>query len=431
MFEILIIFLLLMANGVFAMAEIALVSVRKARLQTLANQGSARAKAALALAQEPTRFLSTVQIGITLIGILAGAFGGARLSGKLAVWLTEQAPSFAAYADVVAITLVVGALTFFSLIIGELVPKRIGLNNPEGKAMLLAGPMNALSCLTMPFVWLLTISTNGVLKLFGLGAHQDTPPSEEEISHLIQQGTTAGVFHQAERAMVEGVFRLDKRSVTEIMTRRSKIVWLNVNDTDETNWRKIVASGHSLFPVYEGSLDHVLGLVAVKALWANAAIGLGNRLRDHVTQPLYVPQTVTAVQLLETFKKSGKHLALVTDEFGSIQGIVTLIDVMEAIVGDLPEPGDMHAPSAVQREDGSWLVDGAMGVEEFKQSVGLPALPLPGEETGEFRTLGGFLLARFGHVPVASEKLQCNGWSYEVVDMDRHRVDKVLVTRLG
>ncbi|CAM3123200.1 hemolysin family protein [Rariglobus hedericola] len=426
--EILIIFGLLLLNGVFAMAEIAVVSSRKARLKKMADEGSIRAKAALALAEEPTRFLSTVQIGITLVGILAGAFGGVRLSGKLAVWLAGEIPALSAYAEGIAITVVVGAITYLSLIIGELVPKRIGLNNPEGKAMLVAAPMNALSRLALPFVWLLTHSTNGVLKLFGLGQEKDAPPSEEEITHLIEQGTTAGVFHQAEQAMVEGVLRLDEKPVTEIMTRRTKIVWLDVDDADEVNWRKIVASGHSLFPVYEGTRDHVLGMVAVKALWANSAIGLKNRLRDHLTQPLYVPQTINAVQLLESYKKSGKHLALVTDEFGSIQGVVTLIDVMEAIVGDLPEPGDRRTPGAVQRDDGSWLVDGAMDVDEFKRLFSFGALP--GEEDDDYETVGGFVLDRLGHIPVESESISWGGWKFEVVDMDRHRVDKLLLAKL-
>jgi putative hemolysin len=228
--------------------------------------------------------------------------------------------------------------------------------------------------------------------------------------------------------MVEGVLRLDEKPVTELMTRRTKIVWLDADDTDEINWRKIVASGHSLFPVYEGTRDHVLGMVSVKALWANSAIGLNNRLRDHLTQPLYVPQTVNAVQLLETFKKSGKHLALVADEFGSIQGIVTLIDVMEAIVGDLPEPGDRKAPQAVQRDDGSWLVDGGMDLDDFKRTFSLGSLP--GEEDEDFHTVGGFVVARLGHIPVAGEWTEWGGWRFEVADMDRHRVDKILLGKI-
>jgi putative hemolysin len=424
--EILIIFVLLLANGVFAMAEIAVVSSRKARLKALAAEGSPNAQAALALAQEPTRFLSTVQIGITLVGIMAGAFGGATLSEKLALWLA-QFPAFESYSKALAMLIVVGSITYFSLIIGELAPKRIALTNPERRAMLLAKPMAFLSKLASPIVWFLTFSTNLILKAFGLGKDVESPPSEEEISHMIEQGTTAGVFHKAERAMVEGVLHLDQLPVTEIMTRRTKIVWLNVTDTDEVNWRKIVASGHSHFPVYEGTRDHVIGMVSVKSLWANAAADVANELRNHLMKPLFVPSSITAVQLLESFKKSGKHLALVTDEFGSIQGLVSLIDVMEAIVGDLPQPGDRRMPDAVQREDGSWLVDGAMLIEDLKRRFVMG--PLPREDSETFETLGGFMVDRFGHIPVVGENFVWNGWRFEIVDMDRHRVDKIMISK--
>jgi putative hemolysin len=422
--EIFIIFLLLLANGLFAMAEIAVVSSRKGRLKKLADEGSAKAKAALALALEPTRFLSTVQIGITLVGILAGAYGGATYADKVAA-MVARLPALEPYSHAIGLFLVVGAITYFTLVFGELVPKRAALNNPERKAMLVAGPMNAVSRLASPFVWLLTFSTNLVLKVLGLNREPEVPPSEEEVSHLIEQGTTAGVFHKSERAMVEGVLRLDERPVTDIMTRRNRVVWLNIADPDEVNWRKIVASGHSHFPVYEGTRDNVLGLVAVKALWANAAIGLESRLRNHLTPPLFVPETINAVQLLETFKKSGKHLALVTDEFGGIQGLVSLIDVMEAIVGDLPEPGDRRGPDAAQREDGSWLVDGAMAVADLQRRFILGPLPRENEEA--YATLGGFVLDRLGHIPRPGEAFAWGGWRFEVMDMDRNRVDKVLV----
>lgn len=424
--EIAVIFLLLLANGVFAMAEIAVVSARKARLKELADDGSAKARAALVLAENPDRFLSTVQIGITLVGVLAGAFGGATLSGKLAV-VVAQIPGLAPYSSPIAIFVVVGAITYFSLIIGELVPKRVALSNPEGRAMLVAKSMIGLSRLAAPCVWLLTVSTNVVLKAFGLGKEVAAPPSEAEIAHLIEQGTTAGVFHKAEQAMVEGVLRLDERPVTSIMTRRTRIVWLNVADSEEINWRKIVTSGHSHFPVYEGTRDNVIGIVSVKALWANAAIGLPNSIRNHLVAPLLVPSTISAVQLLETFKHSGKHLALVTDEFGSIQGLVTLIDVMESIVGDMPETGDRHSPDAVQRDDGSWLVDGMMHVKELRRRFSLP--PLPGEEDEDFETLAGFVVDSLGRIPKTGEHFTAGGWRFEVVDLDRHRVDKVLLRR--
>lgn len=424
--EVVIVFCLLLANGVFAMAEISLVSSRKGRLKKFAAEGSLAAAKALALAEEPNRFLSTVQIGITLVGVLAGAFGGATISEKLAPKIAEVS-FLAPYAEYISIALVVGAITYASLIIGELVPKRIGLNNPEKKAMLMAGPMTALSRLAAPVVWFLTTSTDFVLRLLGLGKEKEAPPSEEEVSHLIEQGAAAGVFHQGERAMVEGVLRLDETPITEIMTRRAKIVFLNVADPDETNWRKIVASGHSQFPVYEGSRDHVLGMVSVKSLWANSAAGVPTQLRDHLIKPLFVPRSVTVVQLLESFKKTGKHIALVTDEYGSIQGITSLIDVMEAIVGDLPEPGDRRLPSATQREDGTWLIDGAMDIEEVRTRF--PLLALPERVEGGFETLGGFVLHRFGHIPAVGEATLWHGWRLEVVDMDRHRVDKVLLSK--
>lgn len=425
--EIVIIFCLLLVNGVFAMAEIAVVSSRKGRLKKLAADGVPAAARALALAEEPSRFLSTVQIGITLVGILAGAFGGATIAETVAAGIA-RVPALAPYSQGIALVLVVGAITYASLIIGELVPKRIGLNNPEKKAMWLAGPMAALSRLAAPFVWFLTASTELVLKVLGLGREKEAPPSDEEVTHLIEQGAAAGVFHKSERQMVEGVLRLDERPVTEIMTRRSQIVFLNVAEPDEVNWPKIVASGHSHFPVYEGTRDRVLGMVSVKALWANAAFGVPSRIRDQLTKPLFVPRTITIVQLLESFKKTGKHLALVTDEFGSVEGIVSLIDVMEAIVGDLPQPGDLRAPAAVQREDGTWLVDGTMDIRDLKLRFHLAVLP--GEAEGGFETLGGFVLHRFGHIPGVGERFEWDGWRFEVVDMDRNRVDKVLMVAL-
>lgn len=428
LFEISVILLLLLANGVFALAEIAVVSSRKARLRVLADGGSAAAATALRLAQEPTRFLSTVQIGITLVGILAGAFGGATIAAKLAARF-DQWPLVAPYGEVLALLLVVGAITYLSLVIGELVPKRIALANPEARAMLVARPMAQVSRLAAPAVWFLTASTDFILKLAGLGQEKEAPPSEEEISHLIEQGATAGVFHRAEPAMVEGVLGLDELPVTDIMTRRTHIVWLNIADPDEVNWRKIVASGHSKFPVYEGTRDHVIGMVSVKALWANAAMGVAGELRNHLTKPLIVPAAITALQLLENFKKSGRHLALVSDEFGSIQGIVSLIDVMEAIVGDLPERGRRAAPSATRRDDGSWLVDGAMDLAELERRVGFRAPPRdPGLD---YETLGGLVVARLGHIPAAGEHLAWAGWRLEVMDMDRQRVDKVLLIPPG
>ena len=426
--EIVVIFFLLVVNGVFAMAEIAVVSARKSRLRTLAAAGSTPARAALALAEKPEDFLSTVQIGITLVGIFAGALGGATLTGQLAGVLNGIA-WLAPFSQPVAFVIVVALITFFSLVIGELVPKRIALSDPESRAMAVAAPMGSLARLAAPLVRLLTLSSDGILAVLGFRRQAEAPPSEEEISNLIEQGTTAGVFHKSERQMVEGVLRLDESPVTGIMTRRTQIVWLNVADPDEVNWRKIVASGHSHFPVFEGSRDHVIGMVTVKALWANAAFGLPTDLRTHLVKPLVVPQTITATQLLEHFRKSGKHHALVADEFGTVQGMVTLIDVMEAIVGDLPDARRRGEAAAVQREDGSWLVDGSLELADLRQRFSLERLP--GEEDADFSTLGGFMVDRFGHIPHAGEYFDWAGWRFEVMDMDRHRVDKVLIRRAG
>ena len=263
--------------------------------------------------------------------------------------------------------------------------------------------------------------------MFGLGKELEAPPSEEEVANLIEQGTSAGVFHKAERAMVEGVLRLDERPVTELMTRRTKIVWLSIADADELNWSKIVESGHSHFPVYEGTRDNVIGMVSVKSLWAKAAAGAPIRMRDQLVPPLFVPSSINAAQLLESFKQSGIHLALVSDEYGTVQGLVSLIDVMEAIVGDLPEPGDLRPPAAVEREDGTWLIDGDMRIDDLRNRFAMA--PLPGEEDEDFETLGGFIVDRFGYIPKAGEHFAWNEWRFEVVDMDRHRVDKVLLGR--
>ena len=424
--ELVIILLLLLGNGVFAMSEIAMVSARKAKLKQLADDGDAQAARALAIANEPTRFLSTVQVGITLIGTLAGAFGGARLADDLVAYF-ETVAVLAPYANALGFGIVVVTITLASVIIGELVPKRLGLTNPERIAMAVAGPMSVVSRIAYPVVHLLTVSTEGILKLFGVRPTKDTPVSEEEVNILIEQGMQAGVFNRAEKEMVAGVLELDQMSVTALMTPRPKMVFINLEDPEETNWRKIVASGHSHFPVYQGNRDHVLGMVAVKAIWANSAFGLSTNLRNLLTPPVVVPETMMAIQLLEQFKRTGKHIALVADEFGSIQGLVTINDFFEAIVGALPESGQRAAPEAKRREDGSWLIDATLPTDELKTLLALNELPH--EEQTDFQTLGGFVMTHFGRIPAAGDYFEHGGWRFEVVDMDRHRIDKMLVSR--
>jgi putative hemolysin len=426
--ELLILFLLLMANGLFAMAEIAVVSARKAYLKQLADKGNERAKATLAIAREPGRFLSTVQVGITLIGVLAGAFGGTTIAAMLTVFL-GQFSFLAPHAHAVALGIVVAGITLCSVVIGELIPKRLGLANPERIALFLGPTINNLARVVSPAVSLLTWLTDGIMKLFGLRTQTtEKPVSDEEVNILIEQGMHAGVFNKTEKDMVAGVLELDQLPVTALMTPRPKIVFLNLDDPEEANWRRIVASGHSYFPVYQGNRDQVIGLVSVKALWAHSAIGLSTSLKNLMVPALIVPETMTAIQLLETFKKSSRHIALISDEFGAIQGLTTLIDVLEAIVGDMPAQGRRETPGAKQREDGSWLIDATLAIADVKSMFKLDTLPH--EDDADFQTLGGFVMTHFGRIPSAGDYFDHAGWRFEVVDMDRHRVDKVLVAKV-
>ena len=425
--ELLILFLLLLANGVFAMAEIAVVSVRKAWLKQLADKGNARAIEALAIARSPGRFLSAVQVGITLIGVLAGAFGGTTIAEFLKTFL-EQFSFLAPRAHAVSLGIVVAGITLSSVVIGELIPKRLGLANPERIALYLAPAINNLARVVSPMVSLLTWLTDGTMKLFGLKTDSmEKPVSDEEVNIMIEQGLNAGVFNKTEKEMVAGVLELDQLPVTALMTPRPKIVFLNIDDPEEANWRKIVASGHSYFPVFQGNRDQVIGFVSVKSLWAHSAIGVTTSLKNLMVPALIVPETMTAIQLLETFKKSSRHIALISDEFGAIQGLTTLIDVLEAIVGDMPAQGRRDAPGAKQREDGSWLIDATLAIVEVKRMFSLDTLPH--EESADFQTLGGFVMTQFGRIPAAGDYFDHACWRFEVVDMDRHRVDKVLVAK--
>ena len=422
--EIAIIFLLLIANGVFAMAEIAVVSSKKARLRRLADQGSGQARIALELAESPNRFLSTVQIGITLVGIFAGAFGGATLAAKLTGPIA-QIEIFAPYADKIAFGLVVAVITYFSLVIGELVPKRFGLSNPEGIAMMVARPMNWLSKFAGPVVSFLSISTEALLRVLGFKPEKEVTVSEEEVRVMMQEGVRAGAFNKVESQIVHSALELDQLPVREIMTPRPKVIWLNQDDLHDQVWHKIVVSNHSHFPVYQGNRDQTVGTVSVKAIYANLAAGVGVKLKDLMVAPLIVPESQTVLQLVETFKQTGKHIALATDEFGSIVGLVTLNDVMEAVVGEFPSQGERAKPEAKKREDGSWLIDAMLDLEAVERA--LPGFKFGGAAYSEYQTLAGFVVKSLGHVPKEGETFEAQGYLFEVLDMDRHRVDKVLV----
>jgi putative hemolysin len=426
--EVLIILLLIVANGVFAMSEIAVVSARKARLEQLANEGDPRARAALELANAPSRFLSTVQVGITLIGILAGAFGGVTIARKLAEGLGTL-PGLAPYSQVLGIAIVVVALTYLSLIVGELVPKRLALNDPERVASLVAGPMRTLSVMASPIVRLLSASTDAALRVLRARPSAGPPVTEEEIEVLIAQGTEAGVFLEAEEDIVKSVFRLSDRKVSSLMTPRPDIVWLDVGDPPEAVRRKIVESAHSRFPVGQGGLDNVVGVVRAKDLLARCLAGQPVDVKASLQHPLFVHESLSAFQLLEVLKTSRAHIALVVDEFGGIQGMVTLKDISEAILGDVPSVEEMREPEVLRREDGSWLMDGALPMDEFQEVVRCGKLP--DEEKGYYQTLGGFVMTHLGRIPSAGDRFDWDALRFEVMDMDGRRVDKVLVTPLA
>lgn len=425
--ELLVILLLLVVNGLFAMTEMAVVSARKGHLRRLADQGDPKARAALDLAESPNRFLSTVQIGITLVGVLAGAFGGATVAGEITAIL-EPIAFLGPYAEAIGVGIVVAAITYLSLVIGELVPKRMALANPERIACVMAGPMNWLAVVASPVVRLLGFSTDMVLRLFGWRAPHGPRVSDEEVRMLMQEGLEAGVFHKAEPKMVEGVLALDHLAVRDLLTPRAKIIWINVDDPHESIWHKIVVSGHSAFPVYEGNRDNVVGVVTVKGIYANLAAGTTAKVRDLMTPPLTVPASQTAITLLETFKQARKHLALVIDEYGGVAGLVTLHDVMEAVIGDFPSPEQRSKPTAKRRDDGSWLVDAELEADEFERLV--PGFSLDPQPQRDYTTVGGYVIKRLGHIPREGESFETQGFRVEVLDMDRHRVDKILVEPL-
>ena len=408
------------------MAEIAVVASRKARLKNMSDEGHPGARLALALADSPGKFLSTVQVGITFVGVLASALGGANIAEKLASAIATV-PGLAGYADYLALTAVVAAITYLSVTIGELVPKRIALNNPERIAAALARPMNGLAKALSPLVNFLSLSSDSLMAALGIRKPKEAVVSEEEVRVLIDEGLSAGIFKKAEKEMVEGVFELDEQTAGDLMTPRARMIWLSLDDTDEENWRRIAGSGHSHFPVYQETRDNVVGMVSVKSLWANLSLAGRAELRALVTPPLYVPTAMPAGKLIEEFKKSGKHIALVVDEFGGLQGLVTLNDVMMAIVGNLPEREQRHDPKALRRQDGTWIIDAMLDIDESKKSLEIDD-DLPSEDANRFSTLGGFILHQLGHIPREGEKFQWDRFEFEVIDMDRQRIDKVLVT---
>ncbi|KZE28866.1 putative hemolysin [Crenobacter luteus] len=427
--DVLILLFLILLNGVFAMSELAIVSARKVRLQQWAEDGHRGAQTALSLSDQPTRFLSTIQIGITSIGILSGVFGEQAIASKLAAWLL-QFPLFAPYAQPVSLAVMVVTITFFSLIFGELVPKRLAMHNPELIASVMARPMQWLSRLTAPLVKVLSVSTDTVLRLIGARRGKEPSITEEEIQVLMEQGADEGVFERAEQELVANIFRLDTRKIGSIMTPRKDIVPLDIEDALEVNLAKLQENAFSRFPVVKGGLDQILGLIHAKDLLNQVLNGQPVDLTALLKPALYVPTTISPMQLMEQFKITRNHIALVVDEYGELEGLVTMNDVLETIVGDLPTEALNDDDEAVEREDGSWLIDGMMSLDKFRDLFDIED-SLPGEDSGNIHTLGGFVMFQLGRIPAVADRFEWDDIAFEVMDMDKTRVDKVMVKRLA
>jgi putative hemolysin len=419
---------LIVLNGVFAMSEIAVVSSRKARLQKLANDNSPGAESALELYNEPSTFLSTIQVGITSVGILSGAIGETALADPLTLWLSGWGLN-QEYARGTAMTVVVAGLTYFSVVIGELVPKQLGLLAPEKIASLIAPPMKMLSRAARPLVWLLSASSSGLLKIMGATRHESAPVTNEEIKVMMELGAETGVFHESEQAIVSNVLRLDEQRIGEIMTHRNDIYVLDLDQSDADIRNRIAESTYTRIVVCRDSLDHIVGILRTADILKDALAGNPLAIEQALRPPLYVPEGVSTTHLLENFRKARQQCALIVDEYGELQGLVTLTDVLTSIVGELPTSDIIEEQDIVVREDGSWLIDGSVSIERLKSTLQIESR-LPGEDDNAFNTLGGFVMNTLGRIPAISDHFESSGCRFEVVDMDKNRVDKVLVARL-
>ncbi len=425
--EIIFILLLIGFNGVLAMAELAIVSARRTRLQLRADEGDRRAIIALSLGDNQSEFLSTVQIGITLVGILTGAVGGATLGDELAP-LIESIPWLAPYSSTIAIVLVVIVITYLSLVIGELAPKQLALSNSEAIAITMAPAMKILAKITRPAVWLLSGSTKALLSLFGVKMSSDLTITDDDIRQLIGQGTEVGVFEPIEEEIVGQVFRLSDRTVSALLTPRTDIIWLELDDTPDQIREKLVTSRFAQFPVARGDLDSVVGIVLTKDLLAQVLAGQPLDLHSVLRQPLFIPESTPALEVVDRLKETGTHIALVIDEYGGLEGMVTLDDIFDALIGGLPDSDEVTSQEEVQRADGSWLMDGMYSIDQFKDKFDLAELP--DEAEGYYQTLGGFMMRMLEKVPTPGDSFQFGGLQLEVMDMDGRRVDKVLVSKI-
>lgn len=425
--EFFILLFLIILNGIFAMSEMAVVSSRKPRLQQWADEGRAGAAAALALTNAPSHFLSTIQVGITVIGITSGAFGEASLARDLSAWLRRW-PLIADNADGIALAIVVAGITIASLIIGELVPKRLALVSPERIASMIAKPTAAFTWLIYPVVRLLSSVTETTLRVLAIKPSTEPAVTEEEIEVLMEQGAEAGVFQPHEAKLILRVFRLDDLRATAVMTPRQDVVYLDLNEPLQQAIAAAIQSGHSQFPVLRGGWDNVEGVLHIKDLLDDSMQGRPLSIESRTEKPFYVPGTLSVMQVMELFRKHRQTFGFVINEYGDAQGVMTLHDVLEALVGDIPTVEGQQDSDAVQRPDGSWLLDGGISIDRLKEVLAIDGL-LPDEEEGRYHTVAGFVMAMLQRVPTTGERFDWGNYRFEVADMDRNRVDKILVSR--
>ena len=426
--EVALLVFLIVLNGMFAMSEMALTASRKARLQVMLEAGEPGVAAAMELHDNPTKFLSTVQVGITSIPLLNGIIGEAAFSEPLSKWLLTQFAISERAASISATGLVVVIITFLTIVFGELVPKRLGQLYPETLARHVAAPMNWISAAARPFVALLSMTTEATLRLFGIRGDNNRSVTEEEIAASLEEGRDAGVIEEQEHQMVRNVFRLDDRQIGSMMMPRTEITWLDVNAPLADSLALMAANQHTRYPVCRGGLSEVLGVVSAQSLLPAVSRGETPNLADVLTDPVFVPETLSGMELLEHFRVSSAELVFVVDEYGEVQGVITVRDVLEAITGEFSAPADEHA-WAVQRDDGSWLFDGLIPVPELKDRLELKELPE--EDRGRYNTLAGMIMLLLGHLPRTTDRVDWSGWRFEVVDMDGKRVDKVLVVPIA
>ncbi|MFQ6162141.1 hemolysin family protein [Sinorhizobium meliloti] len=426
MFELLVIFILLLINAFFALSEMAIVSASKPLLRQMVKQGNRRAEAALTLAEDPGKFLSTVQVGITLVGILAGAYGGATIAAKIAPFLNDIG-WISPYGDTVAVALVVTLITFLSVVIGELIPKQLALRNPEGLAMFVAGPMALLSRIAAPVVFIFETAASIAMRLMGMRPEDADRVTEEEVQAIMAEGVESGAIEKSEHEMLRRIIRLGDRNVKSIMTHRTEVGFIDVHDSLETIGQKIRQFGHSRYPVIDGPSGDVIGAVLTKEI-LNVAPAAPFNIRDYVREILTLPETASCLKALEAFKSSSINMAMIVDEYGSTEGIITTADILEAIVGVIPSNYDNSEHALIrQRDDGSYIVDGRTPIDEIHLQIGIDGI----EADGDFETIAGFLVQQLRKTPEEGDTAEAHGYRFEVIDMDGRRIDKILVSRAG